>query len=366
MPDKRLRILHMLYDHARNPWVGGGGAVRAREILSRLAARHDITLVSGLYPGAKDYDEGGVKCRFIGTDADNYALSTFCYAAKAWAYLKKHSSEYDIVIEDFAPYNPVFAPIFSKAPYAIQLHHKEGMNLLRKYFVLGIPFYISETFYPRFFKNIVTVSPESMRKFRVPTASVITNGIDAGLLKMPPTDGTYAAFLGRLHIDNKGLDTLIEAMAGNSLELRIGGKGPDEEMLKEMIEKKGVASRVRLSGFMDERKKNEFLQVASFLVLPSRYEGQGIVVLEAAALGKPVIVSNIPELRFAVEAGFGLSFPAGDAKSLNEKMKLLASDRGLRQEMSAKARNFAKAFTWERVSEEFEDFLIKASKNHRP
>jgi hypothetical protein len=36
-----------------NPWVGGGGAVRAYEIYRRLAERHDITIVCGAYPGAK-------------------------------------------------------------------------------------------------------------------------------------------------------------------------------------------------------------------------------------------------------------------------------------------------------------------------
>ncbi|NTU41942.1 MAG: glycosyltransferase family 1 protein, partial [Nitrospirales bacterium] len=52
-----MRIVHCIYDHIRNPWVGGGGAVRMFEIYRRLSQRHRITVICGKYPGARDYQE---------------------------------------------------------------------------------------------------------------------------------------------------------------------------------------------------------------------------------------------------------------------------------------------------------------------
>lgn len=98
-----MKILHLIYDHVRNPWVGGGGAVRAYEICRRLAERHHITVVSGKYPGASDYREGNLSFKFVGTTRNNYVLSTFCYAARAAGFIASHAKEYDVVVEDFAP-----------------------------------------------------------------------------------------------------------------------------------------------------------------------------------------------------------------------------------------------------------------------
>ena len=48
-----MKICHLMYDDVDNPWLGGGGAVRAMELYRRLASRHEITVVSGLFPGAE-------------------------------------------------------------------------------------------------------------------------------------------------------------------------------------------------------------------------------------------------------------------------------------------------------------------------
>ena len=49
-----MKICHLIYDDVNNPWLGGGGAVRAWEIYRRLAADHEITLVTGKFPGGGD------------------------------------------------------------------------------------------------------------------------------------------------------------------------------------------------------------------------------------------------------------------------------------------------------------------------
>jgi glycosyltransferase involved in cell wall biosynthesis len=72
--------------------------------------------------------------------------------------------------------------------------------------------------------------------------------------------------------------------------------------------------------------KVNLLSRARIFVLPSCHESSPISILEAAACGKPVIVSDIPELAFVCQEGFGISFPSGSANELSKQMRLLLSD----------------------------------------
>ncbi len=358
-----MRILHLIYDHTGNPWVGGGGAVRIRELSRRLAVQHEVTVVCGRYPGAEDHEEDGVKFRFVGTGADNYVLSTFCYATRAMGYLKRHGRDADVVVEDFAPYNPVFARFLSGGtPVLLQVHHREGRELFSRYNVLGLPFMLCEAIYPRFHGRAVAVSDESREKFGIPWAEVVPNGIDAGLLNMESSDEGYICYMGRLHEHNKGLDTLLKALAKcGDVRLVIAGRGPHEQSLKDRAESLGLNERVEFRGFLDEPEKNSLVAGASLFVLPSRYEGQGIVVLEAAALGTAVVVSDIPELGYAVRARFARSFPVGDAGALAGVINELLSDRDARAAMAGRGREYASGFTWDELARKYEEMLLSAA-----
>ena len=112
-------------------------------------------------------------------------------------------------------------------------------------------------------------------------------------------------------------------------------------------------------GFVEGQEKIDLLKRCLFLVMPSRYEGYPNTMMEAAACGKPLIVSDIHELRCVVEAGFGVSFKNGDAKDLADKMKFLLGNESLRREMGEKGREFVKNLTWDRIAEEYEEFLLK-------
>jgi glycogen(starch) synthase len=118
-----------------------------------------------------------------------------------------------------------------------------------------------------------------------------------------------------------------------------------------------AAGRAEFTGFVGGPRKFDLLRKCLLLVMPSRYEGQPLTMIEAAACGKPVIVSDIPELKYAVDAGFALSFRTGDARDLAAKMNILLGNASLRHEMGNKARGYARNFTWDRIAEEYEKFL---------
>lgn len=356
-----MRIIHFIYDHMNNPWVGGGGAVRAFEIYRRLAKTHHITIVCGKYPGATDYDDGNISFKFVGTKKKNYVLSTFSYAFEAIKFLRMHKDDADIVLEDFAPYNPLFSKFVADKPVVLQIHHKEGMNLFNRYFIFGIPFMLMESLYPRLYSKVISVSEESRKKFSIDNAIIIPNGTDQKLFETTPSEADYIAYLGRLQIHNKGLDTLAQAMSYINIKLVIAGRGKDEGKLRALIGKLNTSKYIELIGYLSDDEKIKFVANAKIIILPSRYEGQGIVVLEAAACGKPVIVSDIPELRYAVDAGFGISFRTGDSNDLTEKVNFLLNDESKRKEMGEKAREYAKNFTWDKIAEEYEQFLHKVA-----
>lgn len=352
-----MRILHCIYDHHANPWVGGGGAARAYEIYRRLSGRHDITVICGKYPGAEDYQEGRLSFRFLGSGRDNYVLSTFCYAARTAWWLRKHAFDADVLVEDFAPYNPVFSYRLKDSPVVLQLQNYLGPEILRKYNLLGAPFWLMERSYPRKFGNFIVMVGALAGRFELKgRVGVVSNGIGAELFGVESTEGGYVLFMGRMDVHQKGLDVLARAaeMSGKKFLLAGSGSKRDVKRVGRLFRGLGNVEHV---GFARGPRKGELLAGAGVLVLPSRYEGQGIVVLEAAAVGKPVIVSDIPELSYAVEAGFGLSFKKGDAGDLARKIESLFGDPSLREAMGLRARQYAERFTWDRVAEDYERFL---------
>ena len=78
-----LKICHLIYDDIANPWLGGGGAVRAMEIYRRLAERHEITLICGLFPGADlEAEIDGIRILRVGSAA-SYGRSRLGYCFNA-------------------------------------------------------------------------------------------------------------------------------------------------------------------------------------------------------------------------------------------------------------------------------------------
>jgi len=357
-----MKILHFIYDHINNPWVGGGGAVRCYEINKRLGSMgNQVTIVTGNYLGAKNYKEGNLEFLFVGKSI-NYYISVFSYARYARKFLRENFKKYDIIIEDFAPWNPIFSyKLQTLKPIILQVHQKESFNILKRYFILGIPFFVFENRYPKKFKNITTVSKSSKEKFKI-NAKIISNGIDTNFLKEEVTyDGDYILFIGRIDFYHKGIDILLKAIENfNDIQLIFVGSGKDEKKLIKIINNK---KNINFYGYLSGVEKINIIKNARFIVLPSRFEGQPVVTLEAAALGKPVIVSDIPELKYVVENKFGISFKSQDWPDLRVKIEYLWNNKELIKRLGENGRRFAQNYTWDKISEEYKEYLLQIYKN---
>jgi len=174
------------------------------------------------------------------------------------------------------------------------------------------------------------VLPDFREKWRV-----IPYGIDCpevNARRAPfsdPSREPQYLFLGRL-VPYKGVSVLIRAMRRAPGRAWIAGSGPLEDRLRREAAEAGVADRVEFLGSLTEEEKWKWLEACDVLVLPSvtRAEAFGIVLLEAMAMGRPVVVSDLPTgIRALVQDGVnGRRFAPGDDDALAEVLKELAAD----------------------------------------
>jgi glycosyltransferase involved in cell wall biosynthesis len=162
-----------------------------------------------------------------------------------------------------------------------------------------------------------------------PRIHVVHTGVGEELLRASPTAVPAVPRLvcvARL-VRLKGHAVLIEAAArlaaeGIPFEIVLAGDGPFRARIVELIREFGVVDRVKLAGWMNANQVREAILGARALVLPSLSEGLPVVIMEALALGRPVIataISGIPEL---VEPGVtGWLVPAGSVDPLVRAMR---------------------------------------------
>ncbi len=149
----------------------------------------------------------------------------------------------------------------------------------------------------------------------------------------------YFVCFGRLS-GEKGLLTLIRAVREiKTSRLLIIGEGELRNRLEEYVLEKDVAN-VEFSGYMGEERLKSVVRDSMFAVVPSEwYENCPHSILEAFALGKPVIGSDIGGIPELIEDGVdGLLFESGNSEELSEKIAHLIGRPGLRERMGRNAR----------------------------
>jgi glycosyltransferase involved in cell wall biosynthesis len=152
----------------------------------------------------------------------------------------------------------------------------------------------------------------------------IPNFVNADQYRDDWEEDDYFVFAGRL-APEKGIATLIRAAALSRQRLVIAGTGPEEAALRALAAETGAI--VTFSGYLSGPALHEAIGRSKALVLPSEwYENAPISVLEAYALGRPVIgarIGGIPEMIREGETGL-LSLP-GDAASLADALTAMAA-----------------------------------------
>jgi len=150
-------------------------------------------------------------------------------------------------------------------------------------------------------------------------------------------------FVGALS-KTKNIDTLLRAAAvvvkkhPETLFL-IVGKGKEEKRLKDLLENLGLEQNVKFEGAVPYKLIPSYYHFCDLLVLPSRHEGWGRVVIEALASGKPVVLSDAcGSAEFVTNGKCGFVFPVNRYDVLADKIIYLLENPELREEMGRRGR----------------------------
>jgi len=153
---------------------------------------------------------------------------------------------------------------------------------------------------------------------------VIHHGVDARFSPAQVPRGRFVLYAGDAG-PRKGLATLRSALP-EGVELKTAGPG---------------------HGYVSEDELLALYRAAAVFVLPSLYEGFGFPLLEAMACGAPCIASDDPALA-EVSGGAALHFPRGDPGALRLLLGRVLHDPPLRDDLSRRGIERARAFRWER------------------
>ncbi|WP_197373860.1 glycosyltransferase family 4 protein [Mycolicibacterium baixiangningiae] len=209
----------------------------------------------------------------------------------------------------------------------------------------------------------------------LPEIRVIRNGIEAQrwpfARRRARSGPAHLLYLGRLEYE-KGVHDAIAALprirrTHPGTTLTIAGDGTQLEFLLEQTRQHKVRKAVSFVGRLDHDGLVDILHTADAAVLPSHYEPFGIVALEAAATGIPLVTSTAGGLGEAVIDGLtGVSFPPRDVAALAAAVRVVLDDPAAAQHRAVAARDrLTSDFDWNTVAAETSQVYLAAKRRER-
>jgi len=203
----------------------------------------------------------------------------------------------------------------------------------------------------RFARKVISISEYLNRelvKFGVPEEKIIVipNGVSE---EFKPTwkDKNYMLFVGRLE-RHKRVDELIRLAKEINFKLKVVGDGPERKKLESFSNE--IKAPVNFFGKISRKELIKLYQECSFFVSSSRWEGFGLIFLEANACGKPVIGYNLTAIKERIKDRFN-GFLVENFEEFKEKALELKKRANLRKKMGKNGIKVAKSYNWERISE---------------
>ena len=360
-----------IYDTAF-PWVTGGAERRIYEIASRLSDRgHEVHIFSlGYWMKTKEFSSqktikyDGITYHSVGKPMDLYtkdntrSIKEALYFARCILTNAK-LKDFDIVDCQGFPYFSCYSSkIKSGKNFVITLHEVWNDYWYEYLGKLGIFGKIIEKGIFYLTKNFICVSQltfENMLKNKCPeNSTIIANGVNTQEITFinPSEEYKDIIFAGRL-IPEKHVDLIINAISKvkevhPQVKCKIIGNGPTEDYLKSLTTSLNLENNIIFEDFYENHDKlYGEIKSSSALVLPSKREGFGIIVIEANACGVPVITLDD-------------DMNEDDSKQL-AKLICKIIENGIDSSQRNLCREYAKKYDWNLITTQTENYYLNLS-----
>jgi glycosyltransferase involved in cell wall biosynthesis len=258
-------------------------------------------------------------------------------------WLKKKYDVPFILSEHWTIYLPEAKPNFSQTSFFFKLRWKNIIKHARAVTVVS--------------KHLGNAMKEIKKEINF---SVIPNVVDEKIFY--PVEMMNEKSVHFIHISNltyqKNFEDIVKAFAlvkKTFSSFRVSVFGPERNELKKLVNESGLSENIFFMGEVPQPELAAFLQKTEALILYSRYETFGCVLIEANACGMPAIVSDIPVFHEIINEGEnGFFAPGENAEALSKKITWFIEHRG---EFSKKkiADNAKEKYNYEKVGKMFSD-----------
>ncbi|MFI6320320.1 glycosyltransferase family 4 protein [Nonomuraea sp. NPDC050556] len=352
--------------------AAGGAEEYAWQVCRHLLAQGAaVTFVTGREPGqARAESREGIDLRRMGNCYLVYLL------VPLWLMLRRN--RFDVVIDSMNGI-PFFSPLVVRRSTVVlslihHVHHRQFHVFLPRWLAM-IGCFIEGPVARLLYRNrpTITVSESSKEEIRerlgwLAPIGIVPNGSNA----TTPVANDVAAqgdpmiiYVGRL-IRHKRVHQVAElaaelAESRPGLHVHVVGRGPELGPLAEQAAEPALKGRVHLHGYVADADKAALLGAARLHVTASEFEGWGLTVIEAAALGVPTVAYDVGGLRDSVRHGV-TGWLVGEGERLcdvvDRALKELEDPRR-RAEVARACREWAGEFTWGRTGASITGLIAK-------
>lgn len=366
-----MRILILNWRDVRHPKSGGAELVTMEHAKGWVGEGHSVTWLTARYAGApKESIVEGV--RFVRRWGEH---SIYLYAP---FYLLANARFFDVVVDEVHGF-PFFSPLFTHKPVVVFIHEIAGeiwdfmfpfpKNVIGKFL---------EHLYFRLYRHCLfwTDAPSTVSELvergisgeqctAIPCPIIMDNRLQMNDKRSMKSHKSLIInhiskekfptflFVSRV-VRMKGIEEIVKAFSfiartQTNAKLWIVGAGEAAyiEELTRMMAEYGIEDRVTFFGNVSEKRKFDLMARAHLLLHASVKEGWGMVVLEAAAVGTPSVVYNVPGLKDVVQNGkTGIVIENNSPQKMAEAALRLLRDQKQYRQFQKNGKVWAKSFTW--------------------
>jgi glycosyltransferase involved in cell wall biosynthesis len=342
-----MRIAFLSWRDLANDLAGGSEIFVDRLAVELMGMGHDVAHLCGGPVGKRPYpvvDLGGTYSQ---------------YGRAPWAHHRNFRS-WDLLV-DTENGLPFFSPLWRRKPILAVVHHVHSDQWIQRFptAVAAVGRFTEATIMPLAYRRVpfVANSPSTASALeRIGVDSdrihIVNPGVDPPAISgVERSNEPLFVCAGRL-MPHKRVDLLLRVW--DRIHQVVGGRlivigdGPQRPFLETI-----AGPEVTFAGRVSEQEKWLLLSQAWGLVHTAQHEGWGIVITEAALVGTPSIGFDVPGVRDAIVDGTS-GIIVGSEEELARRWIELATNRALRERLSAGARRHSSNFAWGRIAQEFE------------